>query len=212
MGLKTPSRVRIPHSPPLLDSMGFPRGIAEKILTKWLTKQTCYCKIPLLFKAPVAQLDRAPGYELGGRRFESFRARQNNRSTSERSLVFLCPQVLCRGGARALPAANTRSVGRRRHADDPWMGARSRARKPRRRSRSRAWDAKLERWRSEGRRHASGNDAQRRWTAQSRASTASAGRIALTSNSTAPGLPKARRPSPPSSRNCVCATASTTAS
>ena len=26
--------------------------------------------------APVAQLDRAPGYELGGRRFESFRARQ----------------------------------------------------------------------------------------------------------------------------------------
>ena len=26
-------------------------------------------------KAPVAQLDRVPGYELGGRRFESFRAR-----------------------------------------------------------------------------------------------------------------------------------------
>lgn len=26
--------------------------------------------------APVAQLDRVPGYELGGRRFESFRARQ----------------------------------------------------------------------------------------------------------------------------------------
>ena len=25
--------------------------------------------------APVAQLDRVPGYELGGRRFESFRAR-----------------------------------------------------------------------------------------------------------------------------------------
>ncbi len=24
--------------------------------------------------APVAQLDRVPGYELGGRRFESFRA------------------------------------------------------------------------------------------------------------------------------------------
>lgn len=27
--------------------------------------------------APVAQLDRVPGYELGGRRFESFRARQS---------------------------------------------------------------------------------------------------------------------------------------
>ena len=26
--------------------------------------------------APVAQLDRAPGYELGGREFESLRARQ----------------------------------------------------------------------------------------------------------------------------------------
>src|SRR5690606_35339041 len=31
--------------------------------------------IPLLFFAPVAQLDRAPGYELGGREFESRRAR-----------------------------------------------------------------------------------------------------------------------------------------
>src|SRR5690606_18718782 len=48
-------------------------------------RQFCRCKgltgpgrvrtIPLLFFAPVAQLDRAPGYELGGRRFESFRAR-----------------------------------------------------------------------------------------------------------------------------------------
>src|SRR5579885_2189023 len=28
-----------------------------------------------LTRAPVAQLDRVPGYELGGRRFESFRAR-----------------------------------------------------------------------------------------------------------------------------------------
>ena len=28
------------------------------------------------FSAPVAQLDRAPGYELGGREFESLRARQ----------------------------------------------------------------------------------------------------------------------------------------
>ena len=30
-----------------------------------------------LFHALVAQLDRAPAYEAGGRRFESFRARQN---------------------------------------------------------------------------------------------------------------------------------------
>ncbi len=28
------------------------------------------------FNAPVAQLDRVPGYEPGGRRFDSFRARQ----------------------------------------------------------------------------------------------------------------------------------------
>jgi hypothetical protein len=27
--------------------------------------------------APVAQLDRVPGYELGGREFESLRARHN---------------------------------------------------------------------------------------------------------------------------------------
>ena len=33
----------------------------------------------LQFSAPVAQLDRVPGYEPGGRRFESFRARQLKR-------------------------------------------------------------------------------------------------------------------------------------
>src|SRR5262249_23517363 len=31
---------------------------------------------PTWYRAPVAQLDRAPDYESGGRRFESFRARQ----------------------------------------------------------------------------------------------------------------------------------------
>ena len=31
---------------------------------------------PVLYKAPVAQLDRVPGYEPGGREFESLRARQ----------------------------------------------------------------------------------------------------------------------------------------
>ena len=33
---------------------------------------------PLRAYAPVAQLDRVPGYEPGGRRFESFRARHIN--------------------------------------------------------------------------------------------------------------------------------------
>jgi hypothetical protein len=32
--------------------------------------------------APVAQLDRVPGFELGGREFESLRARQFRSSTS----------------------------------------------------------------------------------------------------------------------------------
>ena len=31
-----------------------------------------------LSKAPVAQLDRVPGYEPGGREFESLRARHKN--------------------------------------------------------------------------------------------------------------------------------------
>src|SRR5690606_28020794 len=38
--------------------------------------------------APVAQLDRAPGYELGGRRFESFRARQNERKADGKPSAF----------------------------------------------------------------------------------------------------------------------------
>ncbi len=35
---------------------------------------TSWRVVAVLFYAPVAQLDRVPGYELGGRRFESFRA------------------------------------------------------------------------------------------------------------------------------------------
>src|SRR5690606_19371249 len=58
-------RVRIPQSPP--------------VTSERLTDVQRRFIIPLLRNAPVAQLDRAPGYELGGRRFESFRARQNNR-------------------------------------------------------------------------------------------------------------------------------------
>ena len=41
------------------------------------------------FFAPVAQLDRVPGYEPGGRGFESCRARQTNTETSRRSRLFL---------------------------------------------------------------------------------------------------------------------------
>lgn len=41
-----------------------------------LTKEQGIFRIRVPEKAPVAQLDRVPGYELGGRRFESFRARQ----------------------------------------------------------------------------------------------------------------------------------------
>ncbi len=36
-------------------------------------------------RAPVAQLDRAPDYESGGQRFESFRARHSFQSLSDRS-------------------------------------------------------------------------------------------------------------------------------
>ncbi len=41
----------------------------------------------LASNAPVAQLDRAPGYELGGRRFESFRARQSYRGAAAPFIV-----------------------------------------------------------------------------------------------------------------------------
>ena len=41
-------------------------------------------------KAPVAQLDRVPGYEPGGRRFESFRARQNRKGPHWGPFLFLC--------------------------------------------------------------------------------------------------------------------------
>ncbi len=41
----------------------------------WMKDKLLECR-PLLRVAPVAQLDRVPGYELGGREFESLRARQ----------------------------------------------------------------------------------------------------------------------------------------
>ena len=42
----------------------------------------------LCSNAPVAQLDRVPGYELGGREFESLRARQSKESRRQTSVGF----------------------------------------------------------------------------------------------------------------------------
>lgn len=46
---------------------------ARKFL--WYYNQDIIFLQNVIDDAPVAQLDRVPGYELGGRRFESFRAR-----------------------------------------------------------------------------------------------------------------------------------------
>ncbi len=76
-GVNALSRVRIPLSPPSLGS----NPLWLSVL--YYTVMTC---------APVAQLDRVPGYELGGRRFESFRARQfssYNQHTPDTSYYFI---------------------------------------------------------------------------------------------------------------------------
>ena len=43
--------------------------------TSWMKDKLLECRA-LWEHAPVAQLDRVPGYELGGREFESLRAHQ----------------------------------------------------------------------------------------------------------------------------------------
>ena len=43
--------------------------------------------------APVAQLDRVPGYELGGREFESLRARQLPSEVLGMNRLFPCSSV-----------------------------------------------------------------------------------------------------------------------
>jgi hypothetical protein len=48
-----------------------------------LTKDPETMRIRPPHSAPVAQLDRVPGYEPGGRRFESFRARHRNQGLSD---------------------------------------------------------------------------------------------------------------------------------
>ena len=47
----------------------------KKVCNRLLTLLFRECIMPILVCAPVAQLDRVPGYELGGREFESLRAR-----------------------------------------------------------------------------------------------------------------------------------------
>src|SRR5207342_3792775 len=47
--------------------------------------------------APVAQLDRAPGYELGGREFESLRARHTNKKADAKASAFLFGRAKRRG-------------------------------------------------------------------------------------------------------------------
>ena len=47
--------------------------------------------------APVAQLDRVPGYEPGGRRFESFRAHHTNKKGSPKGEPFLLVQYALTG-------------------------------------------------------------------------------------------------------------------
>ncbi len=66
--VKSPSRVRIPPSPP------------------------CIC-LRFAQCAPVAQLDRAPGYEPGGREFESLRARHMSKKNAGSEPAFLGPSA-----------------------------------------------------------------------------------------------------------------------
>ena len=78
MGSKAPSRVRIPQSPPVFHASR---------LTEWPPVPHNSAS------APVAQLDRAPGYELGGREFESLRAR-HRKSTRVNGLALVGPFAL----------------------------------------------------------------------------------------------------------------------
>jgi hypothetical protein len=92
MGTKSPSRVRIPLSPP---NKNYIRFVREQVATR-TSNSACSvlcsivnfqgCRViglacgqsirPTLNYAPVAQLDRVSGYEPEGREFESLRARQ----------------------------------------------------------------------------------------------------------------------------------------
>src|SRR6187200_2741049 len=77
MGSKAPSRVRIPQSPPPYRRYSCSYQLTESpsILHNSAS-------------APVAQLDRAPGYELGGREFESLRARHTTEKADAKASAF----------------------------------------------------------------------------------------------------------------------------
>ena len=62
------------------------RIIARPALRCCSAWRWCY---NLRFHAPVAQLDRVPGYELGGREFESLRARQFRKEKGASAPFFL---------------------------------------------------------------------------------------------------------------------------
>ena len=64
------------------------------------------------FFAPVAQLDRVPGYELGGREFESLRARQTSEGCFGTLFIFRAPRVA---------ASETRCVTRRGKPRSPML-------------------------------------------------------------------------------------------
>src|SRR5664279_3488314 len=55
---------------------------------------------PATVSAPVAQLDRAPDYESGGREFESLRVRHSRRSADSASCLMEHRCSLAHGGAQ----------------------------------------------------------------------------------------------------------------
>ena len=88
----------------------------------------CPYVAPLPFsgtRAPVAQLDRAPDYESGGRRFESFRARHFPLTAASMRPLLLLPIVLALSGllvrrAGPIPSLQPRAA----EAIDPRLASR----------------------------------------------------------------------------------------
>ncbi len=122
MGSKAPSRVRIPQSPPVpgharecfRGNPPSPFGRRQENRSRGCCRLT---KQPLVRQnsasvscAPVAQLDRAPGYELGGREFESLRAHHRGTHQGQPAFagwLFCWPQ---RSGSRLCGRAPRRNL------------------------------------------------------------------------------------------------------
>ena len=82
--VKSPSRVRIPLSPPASRPQRTRRRVRGRRRGRRRSKPGSAPTWQAVSNgAPVAQLDRVPGYEPGGREFESLRARQLPRSSVE---------------------------------------------------------------------------------------------------------------------------------